>query len=187
LSLVLAGLTSLISICETYVAGFSEKFGISRNKAVTYGVGVAAIISFLFATNGGLYFLDVADYFVNQFGIAAIGLVEVVAIAWFFKKLPMFEDHANAVSDIRLGAWWQICLKFVTPLVLGYMLFGLLKLNLLKQFENDTGNYEGYSNTFILYCGWFVAAGVIILGFVMTAMKWNKNTNVDSYQHTDGE
>ncbi|MBW9234678.1 hypothetical protein JQK62_20985, partial [Leptospira santarosai] len=116
LSLVLAGLTSLISICETYVAGFSEKFGISRNKAVTIGVGLAAVISFLFATNGGLYFLNVADYFINQFGIAAIGLIEVIAIAWFFKKLPLFEDHANAISDIRLGAWWQICLKLVTPL-----------------------------------------------------------------------
>lgn len=188
LSLVLAGLTSLVSICETYVAGFSEKFGITRNKAVAFGVGVAAIISFLFATNGGLYFLDVADYFINQFGIAAIGLIEVVAIAWFFKKLPLFEDHANSVSDIRLGAWWKICLKFVTPLVLGYMMFGLLKMNLLREFDNDTtGNYEGYSNAFILYCGWFVAAGVIILGFVFTALKWNKNTDVDAYQHADGE
>ncbi len=67
-------------------------------------------------------------------------------------------------------------------------MFGLLKLNLLRQFENDTtGNYEGYSINFILYCGWFVAAGVIILGFVVTALKWNKNTDVDAYQHTDGE
>ena len=190
LSLVLAGLTSLISICETYVAGFSEKFGITRNKAVTFGVGIAAIISFLFATNGGLYFLDAADYFINQFGVAAIGLIEVVAIGWFFKKLPLFENHANAISDIRLGAWWQICLKFVTPLVLGYMMFGLLKMNLLREFEgenNITGNYEAYSNAFILYCGWFVAAGALILGFVFTALKWNKNTNVDAYQHSDGE
>ncbi|WP_019413382.1 sodium-dependent transporter [Paenisporosarcina sp. TG20] len=187
LSLTLAGITSLISICETYVAGFSEKFGLSRNKAVTLGVGLAAVISFLFATNGGLYFLDVADYFINQFGVAAIGLVEVIAIAWFFKKLPLFQDHANAVSDIRLGAWWNICLKFVTPLVLGYMMFGLLKMNLLQEHTNADGeiigNYEGYSNSFILYCGWFVAAGAIILGFVFSAIKWNKNTDVDAYQH----
>jgi len=188
LSLVLAGLTSLVSICETYVAGFSEKFGITRNKAVTFGVGIAAIVSFLFATNGGLYFLDAADYFINQFGVAAIGLVEVIAIGWFFKKLPLLENHANAISDIRLGAWWQICLKFITPLVLGYMMFGLLKMNLLKEFDNDTtGNYEGYSDAFILYCGWFVAAGALILGFVFTALKWNKNTDVDAYQHTDNK
>ncbi len=187
LSLTLAGITSLISICETYVAGFSEKFGITRNKAVTFGVGLAAVISFLFATNGGLYFLDVADYFINQFGVAAIGLVEVIAIAWFFKKLPLFEDHANAVSDIRLGIWWKICLKYITPLVLGYMMFGLLKINLLQEHTNAAGeiigNYEGYSNLFILYGGWFVAAGAIILGFIFTAVKWNKNTDVDNYQH----
>lgn len=36
-SLVLAGLSSLISISETYVAGLQEKFNISRGKAVLFG------------------------------------------------------------------------------------------------------------------------------------------------------
>ncbi len=69
-SLVLAGLSSLISIVETYVAGFSEKFNVSRNKAVLIGGGLATLVSLLFATQGGLFFLDAADYFINQFGVA---------------------------------------------------------------------------------------------------------------------
>ena len=101
LSLVLAGLTSLISISETYIAGIADKFNISRKKSVIFTVGVAAIISTLFATRGGLFFLDVADYFINQFGVAAIGLVEVILIAWAFRKLGLFEKHANALSDIQ--------------------------------------------------------------------------------------
>ena len=101
LSLTLAGLTSLVSICETYIAGVSDKFNVSRSKAVIITVGIATIVSTLFATRGGLFFLDAADYFINQFGIAAIGLVEVVLIAWAFKKLDLFKAHANAVSDIR--------------------------------------------------------------------------------------
>lgn len=71
-SLVLAGLSSLISISETYVKGISEKFGISRAKAVTIGGGIAALISLVFATQGGLFFLDAADYFINQFGVALL-------------------------------------------------------------------------------------------------------------------
>src|SRR5699024_2361079 len=69
-SLVLAGLSSLISIIETYVSGLQDKFGISRSKAVLFGGGFAAIVSFIFATRGGLNFLDAADYFINQFGVA---------------------------------------------------------------------------------------------------------------------
>src|SRR5699024_2285411 len=39
-SLVLAGLTSLMSITETYVAGLVDKFNISRTKAVLFGGGL---------------------------------------------------------------------------------------------------------------------------------------------------
>src|SRR5690625_3234264 len=105
-SLVLAGLTSLMSICETYIAGLVDKFKISRTKAVLIGGGLAAVVSLIFSTQGGLYFLDAADYFINQFGVAMLGLVEVVLIAWVFRKLGEFKTHANEISDIRLGSWW---------------------------------------------------------------------------------
>src|SRR5699024_10729381 len=157
LSLVLAGITSLVSICETYIAGISDKFNISRGKSVVIGVGIATLVSTLFATRGGLYFLDAADYFINQFGVAAIGLIEVFLIVWVFRKLDVFQNHANAVSDIRLGQWWKICLGFVTPIVLGYMMFGLIRENVMKLHDTDNGNYEGYPDFFILYGGWGVA------------------------------
>lgn len=176
LSLVLAGITSLVSICETYVAGISDKFNISRNKSVMIGVGAATLVASIFATRGGLYFLDAADYFINQFGVAAIGLVEVILIAWFFRKLDVFQNHANAISDIRAGLWWKICLVFVTPLVLGYMMFGLLRTNLLRLHETETGNYEGYSNTFILYGGWGVAIAALVLAIFVTSAKWKRDT-----------
>src|SRR5690625_6986830 len=101
LSLVLAGLTSLISIIETYVAGVSEKFNISRTKSVLFGGGLAALISFIFATQGGLFFLDAADYFINQFGVAVLGFVEVVLIVWIVRKLRDLQNHADSISDIK--------------------------------------------------------------------------------------
>ncbi|MBM7554890.1 sodium-dependent transporter [Thalassobacillus pellis] len=175
-SLVLAGLSSLISISETYVAALREKLGLSRNVAVGVGGGAAAVISLLFATQGGLYFLDAADYFINQFGVAFLGLVEVVTIAWFVRKLNDFQSHANEISDIHLGGWWKICLSIITPLVLGYMMFDLFRQNILKQFDTETGNYEGYSDTFILFGGWAVAAFALVLGIVIAMKRWHTTT-----------
>ncbi|QMT18506.1 sodium-dependent transporter [Planococcus maritimus] len=175
LSLTLAGLTSLMSITETYVAGFTEKFGISRRKAVAIGGGLAALISILFATQGGLFFLDIADYYINQFGVAAVGLVEVVMVVWILRKAGALQDHANEISDIRLGGWWKFSLGVITPIVLGYMMFGLLRLNIFQQFETDTGNYEGYSNMFTLFGGVAVAAGALIFGILFSLGKWHKN------------
>ncbi|MFB4163161.1 sodium-dependent transporter [Alteribacillus sp. JSM 102045] len=171
-SLVLAGLSSLISISETYVKGISEKFGISRAASVGISGGLAALISLIYATDGGLYFLDAADYFINQFGVALVGLVEVVAIAWFMRKLGDFENHANSISDIKLGAWWKICLGVITPVVLGYMMFDLFKQNILRQFDTDNGNYEGYPDAFIIYSGWAVAAFALVAGVLFMFIRW---------------
>lgn len=169
---MLAGLSSLISIIETYIAGLVDKFKISRGKAVVFGGGFAALVSLIFSTRGGLNFLDAADYFINQFGVAFVGLIEVVLVAWILRKLGEFKEHANEISDIRLGGWWTISLGVITPIVLGYTMYGLFRQNLLKLFETDNGNYEGYPDAFILYGGWFVAAGALVVGIIMALMKW---------------
>ncbi|WP_010095038.1 sodium-dependent transporter [Ornithinibacillus scapharcae] len=178
-SLVLAGLTSLMSITETYVAGLMDKFKISRTKAVAFGGGLAAVISLLFATQGGLNFLDAADYFINQFGVALLGLVEVVLIAWILREVKNLKEHANEISDIKLGAWWTVSLVGITPIVLGYMMYGLLKQNLLRQFETDTGNYSNYTDSFILWGGWSVAIGALVIGILMALTKWKKSSVVE--------
>lgn len=179
-SLVLAGFTSLISIVETYVAGLVDKFNISRTKAVLYGGGLSAVLSLLFATQGGLFFLDLVDYFINQFGVAALGLVEVILVAWILRKIGVFKTHANEISDIRLGSWWTISLGLITPLVLGYMMYDLLSTNILRKFDNDTGNYEGYSDAFI-NLGWAVAIGAIVLGIVLALISWKSNPKEGEY------
>ncbi|KML05076.1 sodium-dependent transporter [Rossellomorea marisflavi] len=181
-SLVLAGLTSLISISETYIAAVSEKFGISRNKAVLFGGGLSAVLSILFATQGGLLFLDVADYFINQFGVAFVGLVEVIVVVWFLRQLNPLQAHADNVSDIRLGLWWKICLGVITPIVLGFMMFGLFKMNLMKQFDTPNGNYEGYPDYFINFGGWAVAGFALIFGFIIAVKRWHSKANADSYK-----
>lgn len=167
LSLTLAGLTSLISIVETYMAGIQEKFNVSRAKAVTFGGGLTAIISLVFATQNGLNLLDVADYFINQFGVAMAGLFEVIFIAWFAKQLKPLQSYADSVSDIRLGAWWRISLSVITPVVLGYMMFDNLRQNLV-------GDYGGgdYPREFLFKYGWTVALGAMFFGILMSLKSW---------------
>jgi len=163
-SLVLAGMTSLISIVETYIAGLQEKFGISRTKAVLYGGGVTAIVSILFSSKGGLYFLDVVDYFINNFGVALAGLVEVIAVAWIARELGKLQEHANSISDIKLGLWWKVCLAVITPVVLGYMMIDSL-------IQNFKSNYEGYETWFVTAYGWVVVVLAIVIGFLLPYIK----------------
>ncbi|WP_433744189.1 sodium-dependent transporter [Falsibacillus pallidus] len=163
--LVLAGLSSLISIVETFIAGVQEKFNVSRKLAVSVGGGLSALISLFFATQGGLNFLDVTDEFINQFGVALAGLFEVVFFAWFVKQLNPLKQHADAISDIKLGAWWKICLSIITPIVLGYMMYGKFK-------ERIVNGYGDYPADFLFNYGWSVALGAILIAVLISRKSW---------------
>lgn len=165
-SIVFAGFSSMISITEAYVSAFMDKFNVTRKKALTVGGGLSALISIMYATQGGLFFLDVIDHFVNQYGIAFAGLVEIIFVAWVAKQLKGLQEYANGVSDLRTGAWWRICLGIITPIVLGYMM-------VMSLIEDATAPYyEKYPGEFILV-GVTVAVAAIILGFVFSAKKWS--------------
>lgn len=167
-SLVLAGLSSLISIVETYIAGAQEKFNISRKTATLVFGGVAALISIsMFSTRGALYFLDSIDFFINNFGVAASGLVSVIVVSWFLRKGPEFQSYSNRLSDMKIGAWWRICLAIVTPAVLGFMFIQNIIINLKE-------SYEGYPISFNIQYGWGVAIGAIVLGIILSLLKWKK-------------
>ncbi|KGX89641.1 transporter [Pontibacillus halophilus JSM 076056 = DSM 19796] len=179
LSLVLAGLSSLISITETYVAGVSEKFNVSRKVSVFVGGGIAAVISLAYASQGGLVLLDTVDHFINTYGVAMAGLFEVVAIAWFAKALKDLKAHANSVSDIRLGGWWTFCVGGITPVVLGYMLLQNIQTELKEA-------YEGYPIEFLFYFGWVVAIGVMFIGALFTIKPWPNNDLEVTYEEDKG-
>lgn len=164
-SLAISGISSLISILETFISAAQDKFNLSRARAVTFGGGLAVIVSLMFATQGGLFLLDAVDYFINQFGVALAGLVSVIAVSWFIKALPGLEKHMNERSDFQVGLWWRICLGIITPVVLGYMAIMNIVVNIRE-------NYEGYETSFILWSGWGVAFIVIIIGVILAKLKW---------------
>ena len=156
LALVFAGLSSMISICEVSVKALMDKFDLERKRAVTLYCGIGFLFSLVFTTQAGLYILDIVDHFINNFGVLAGGLVEIIFLSWFC-KLDVFKEHINAISDFRIGAWWNFCLKILTPVVLGYMSIA----NLIKDIQNP---YEGYPGTALFWLGWFMVASLVALG-----------------------
>ena len=171
-SLVLAGISSLISITQTYIAALQEKFELRRRTAVGVAGGGTALVSVTYATGGGLNTLDVVDRFINNFGVAAVGLVEVVVIAWLIRELPRLRTHADGVSDLRLGRWWVISLGAVTPLVLGWMTID----NLRTEFDEPYGDYP---LMFLTVLGWGLAALALVVGIAMSRARWPDGLALD--------
>jgi NSS family neurotransmitter:Na+ symporter len=164
-ALFFAGMTSLVSIIEAFLAGVMDKFNLPRPKALNICMGTSFVISLIFVTGSGLMVLDIVDYFVNNFGIVIGGLLEVILVGWFF-DLESLRKHANEYSDFAIGSWWNLMIKFVTPLVLGFMTFQNIIENIKKP-------YEGYPLSSLLVMGWGVFTACIILGMVFYSLKGN--------------
>ncbi|WP_048601268.1 sodium-dependent transporter [Rubeoparvulum massiliense] len=163
ISLVFAGLTSLISIVETSVAAVMDKFQLPRRKAVNWAVGLAAFFSLFYATGSGLYILDTVDYFINNYGVALSGLFFAILMGWILNKTEDIRDYNNSISEIKVGRWWNFSIIVLTPSVLGYMALQQLKTDL-------TTNYGDYPDS-LISIGWAAAIGVIVMGFYMQSIR----------------
>ena len=166
-SLFIAGFTSLISIAEVCVAAVQDKFRLTRNQAVSWITGVGFVFSLLYTTYAGLGYLDIVDRFINNYGIVLAGLVEIIALGWFF-KLSVYRDHVNLVSDIRIGYWWDVCLKVITPIVLIVM----TGYNLYQEFFVSPYGDGAYTTGQLFTFGWLLSIVVIVLSFFVQRIRW---------------
>lgn len=173
-SLVVAGVTSMVSILEVPIASFQDKLGWSRKKAVTIIAGSSAVIStLLFSTHSAITFVDIIDYFANNIGIVGGGLASIVIVTWFKRPLlKQFKAHINAVSSIKLGLGWDVFLTVITPLSL------LIALALTFR-DVITKGYENYPLEVLLPVG-----GGTVLLFLLGALLLTHLKDYDSNEKT---
>lgn len=165
-SLVVAGISSLVSILEVPIAAFKEKFGWSRAKTVSLVVGSAALFSIAgFSTGSSLILVDVIDQFSNQVGIVYGGLISIIWVTWFNRgKIAGLIEHMNHISSFKLGGFWTLMLTVVTPVAL----ISTLIMKLVSLFETP---YEGYPTPVLMIFGWGVLAFFGIGAWLLTAAK----------------
>jgi len=165
-ALVVAGLSSHISILEAVTSAFIDKLNWSRKKAAAIVCGSGLLISMAFATNGGLLLLDLVDYFINNIALLTSCIIELVIVAWLF-KLSDIRKYVNNISDFSIGTWFEICLRFISPAILAI----ILGTNIYK---TVTEGYGGYATFELVILGWGLIAAMFIVAVVI-----NKSSRVN--------
>ncbi len=176
-TLIFAGLSSSMSIMEAVVAAISDKFNLTRVQALNRFTLTSGLLSLLFATNGGLYVLDIVDYATNQYGIVIAGILELVILGWFF-HLESVRTYVNELSDFRVGRWWIWAIKGTS--------FILVIILILKIKGEITTPYEGYPWTALGVYGLGVMTAIIIGSFIMTKRKASKEFENNIYHDPIG-
>lgn len=118
------GIDSLFSLIEGITTGLKDRFGFLSQKFLT---GAVCLLSFLigsalFASRAGIHWLDIFDHWANDYGLVIVGLLQCVIVGYFFQT-DTLRDYINQVSEIKLWGWWELCIRVITPLILGYLVF----------------------------------------------------------------
>lgn len=180
-SLVVAGLTSLVSVIEVVISGIRDKFDLRRRTATAVVIAPAALLSLVFfSTTSGIYVLDIVDHFVNRFGILVVAVVSVVVVAWGVRALPRLADHLNLTADLKVGRLWVVTLGALVPVVLAIVLIQELWAVIDEP-------YGGYPMWMLVVFGWLMVVAIAVAGFVAARVPWREGTSLADPSVHEGE
>jgi neurotransmitter:Na+ symporter, NSS family len=170
-SLVLAGITSLVSVIEVVISAVRDKFELTRRAATLWVIVPSALLSLaFFSTTSGVYVLDIVDHFINRYGILVVAVVSMLAVAWLARALRELADHMNRTGSVPLGSWWKVLISAITPLVLIVVLVRELTADLQTP-------YESYPSWMLGVFGWGIAVAVIVLAVLASLIRWRPETS----------
>lgn len=146
--IVIAGLTSSISLIEGPAAALMDKLHISRRKALTI-VAIPCMVGSVLCTlpiivdqalagNGtlGLSILDITDHWVFSYSLLIVGLFESLAIGWVLGA-DRLRLTLNRYARYPLGRWFNVLLKYIVP--------GVLLTVIVSSLWNETSGLYGSS------------------------------------------
>ena len=142
LLIVLAGVTSAISLVEGMASAVIDKTGASRAAALAC-VAVPGVVGSIVATlpvivdpglgeNGtvGLNFLDILDHWAFGYSLLTVGLIETVLLGWVFGAANL-RAFVNEHASLKLGPWFDVLLRFVIPAILATVIVWNLYIDLV--------------------------------------------------------
>lgn len=167
LCLVTLAIDSAFSIVEGVSTAIADKFKLPNKKTTLIICIISAILSLIFATRCGLVWLDIVDNWANMYNLVFIGILEAIAIGWFFKPKKVLTEINKNTGKFKMPEWWfTTTLKFIAPILLSVMFIW----NLITLFTKQNGVYGGYPLWTNIAGGWALTVLVFASGFIVKAI-----------------
>lgn len=168
ITLLTLAIDSAFSLVEAVSATIHDSHEHLNRKKIALFVCIAGFLGgILFTTNAGLYYLDITDHFVTNYGLVFFGLLECLAVGWFYGAEKL-RNYLNDVSDWKVEKWWSLTVKYFIPVILVVLL--------ILQFKTDiTTPYEGYPTWALWSAGWGIIIALLLVSIVFSLVSCKKN------------
>ncbi len=136
---LLAALTSAMSVLEAVVASLIDAFGWSRSKAVIIETVIALVIGIIICLGyNALYFevtlpngsvaqmLDIMDYISNQIFMPVVAIGTCILIGWLVKPETVIKEATKNGESFNRKALFIVMIKYIAPVMLVVLLLGSL-------------------------------------------------------------
>lgn len=163
-SLVLAGLSSSISILEAFTSGLIDKFHYVRKTVVSILAVCGFLGGIIFATQAGKYWIDIVDHYLTNYGLILVGFFECLVVGWFYKSKRL-REHINHYSNWKVGGLWELCIKVAIPAV-------LISLFISSLYAEIKAPYGGYSRLATILIGrdWLIIT--LFFAIIVATRPW---------------
>jgi len=147
--LVSLAIDSAFSLVEAASTVLCDNYPHLRKEDISFYVCAAGFIcGIIFTSFAGLYYIDITDHFITNYGLVAAGLLEIWAVVNFYGAEKL-RTYINEVSDIPLGKYWSIAISYIIP----GLLLVLLTTGIIQDIKQPYENYPPWA----LFCfGWLV-------------------------------
>ncbi|MBP5331629.1 MAG: sodium-dependent transporter [Lachnospiraceae bacterium] len=164
--LITLAIDSLFSIVEGTTTAISDKFKLNKKKTTIIMCIIEFIIGIFFCTGAGLAWLDIVDNFINSYTLVLTGILEAIAVGWFFKTSKVLEEINRNTEKFKMPvAWFYPSIKVIIPVVLSLLFIW----NIVSLFKNGGiyGAGDGYSLASNIIGGWLIIAISIFSGAIV--------------------
>ncbi len=173
-SLVIAGLSSAVSLVEAFSAAVIDKFHYRRGVVVSAVCVTGFLASIVFTARSGLYWVDILDHFITHYGLVLVGVLECLVVGWIFGAARL-RDHINRHAERTRGGlscWWDVSVRYVVPLVL----LGLLVNDVRNEFSAP---YEGYPWVALFGIGYHWLGAALVAALFVAMRPWRRELHED--------
>jgi len=163
LMLLTLAIDSAFSLLEAVTASVKDKWNTSHRKANLIVGGAAFLLGLPMLTGMGIHILDIADHFMNSFGLTLVVLGEVLIIGWGTRADEQ-RQYINNNSSFRIGLWWNICIRWIIPMGILWMIFSEIQERAVPY-----GSFVDRSQEFVF--GWLLIILLPIIGDILASAK----------------
>lgn len=128
LIVVIAALTSSISVLESVVSFFIDEVGFSRKKAVAVSSTLSAVMCIAASMSMGAWsgfsifgrnFFDFLDYTACNIGLPLGGMFLAIFVGWFWNKKEVYSEVTNQETiEFKAFNLWHILCKWIIPVAI---------------------------------------------------------------------